>query len=277
VQECKNADVTLRLYRRHSLGCKAGHPVDFRSGKFEESRRGWKRCACPIVASGTLHGVFSRKNTGHYEWEQAEAAAAALEATSSWDGSPVNAAPPPEPAAPPQRTTVADAILVYLANREAANLAPASLRKYGVFARKIQAFANDRGYVLLDQFTKADIDIFYSTSKLGIRSKAKLLETLRTFFRFCCNRDLLAKSPVSSDLKPPIGANRMANKLPFTDEQLDDIIKACDHLEDQKWGNRHGSGLWTGEDVKDFIWLMSYTRNANDTTGASPVREIGSL
>jgi hypothetical protein len=47
-----------------------------------------------------------------------------------------------------------------------------------------------------------------------------------------------SKSPVSPDLRPPIGSSRAANKVPFTDEQLADIIKACDHLDDQKWGNR---------------------------------------
>jgi uncharacterized protein (DUF885 family) len=25
-----------------------------------------------------------------------------------------------------------------------------------------------------------------------------------------------------------------------------------------KWGNHHGKGLWTGEDLKDFIWVMVY-------------------
>jgi len=99
---------------------------------------------------------------------------------------------------------------------------------------------------MLDQFTRADIDVFYSASSLGIRSKGKMLETMRTCFRFCVNRELVAKSPVSPDLKPPIGANRVANKMPFTDKQLADIIKACDKVTvDQKngrWGNRFGSG-----------------------------------
>ena len=98
----------------------------------------------------------------------------------------------------------------------------------------MQAFADARGYVMLDQFTTADIDTFYSTSGLGIRSRGKMLESLRTFWRFCVHREFVAKSPVSPDLKPPIGANRIANKAPFTDEQLADIIKACDHINGYK-------------------------------------------
>ena len=65
---------------------------------------------------------------------------------------------------------------------------------------------------------------------------------------------------MSSDLKPPIGANRVANKAPFTDEELQCIIDARDQLGTVKWSN----GLkqeqsYSGEDLKDFIWLMTYT------------------
>jgi hypothetical protein len=48
--------VAINLYRRHRLDCEAGHPEEFRSGEFEERKKGWKRCACVIFASGTLVG-----------------------------------------------------------------------------------------------------------------------------------------------------------------------------------------------------------------------------
>ena len=55
----------------------------------------------------------------------------------------------------------------------------------------------------------------------------------------------------------------MANKAPFTDEQLANIIDACDQIhaykKDGRWGNRFGSGNWTGDDVKDFIWFRTHT------------------
>ena len=136
-------------------------------------------------------------------------------------------------------------------------------RKYKTFTKQLQAFADARGYVFLDQFRPGDMDIFYTKSKLGPRSKAKMLERLRSFFRFAVNREWLVKSPVSPDLKPPTGAHRLVNKAPFTDEQLEEIIRACDGINDfygsGKWGNRYGNGTWTGEDLKDFIWLMVYT------------------
>jgi integrase len=131
--------------------------------------------------------------------------------------------------------------------------------KYRTFGKQLRAFADFRGYVLLDQFRPEDMDAFYTESTLGPRSKSKMLDRLRSFFKFCVNRDWLPKSPVSSDLKPPAGSSRAVNKAPFTDAQLADIIEACDQLETRNWGNRFGSGVWTGEDLKEFIWVMVHT------------------
>ena len=79
---------------------------------------------------------------------------------------------------------------------------------------------------MLDQFTSDDIDVFYGGWNLGARAREKRLGTLRAFFRFCKNRKWLKENPVSPNNKPPIGANRAANKAPFTDEELQRIIEA---------------------------------------------------
>lgn len=250
----------VNLYRRHRPECEAGRPWQSQSSEFDERRKDWgRKCACQIHASGTLGGKFSRKSIGTSDWAEAHRIAETFEKADSWTGTPKPepvAAPDPAPAT--ARVTIEDACKVFLATREASVAYP-TYRKYRTFTKQLQAFADSRGYVILDQFRPGDMDIFYTKSKLGPRSKAKMLERLRSFFRFAVNREWLVKSPVSSDLKPPTGAHRLVNKAPFTDEQLEDIIKACDHLEDQRWGNVHGSGLWTGEDLKDFIWVMVYT------------------
>jgi integrase len=81
--------------------------------------------------------------------------------------------------------------------------------------------------------------------------------TLRGFFRFCVTRKWIAESPVSTDIKPPVGASRAANKAPFTDDELQRILTACDKVR-VEWKNET-EGVWTGEDLKDLIWLMVYT------------------
>ena len=45
---------------------------------------------------------------------------------------------------------------------KSAKIAPATLRKYRTFTKQLTAFAEQRGYVMLDQFRSADIDVFYS-------------------------------------------------------------------------------------------------------------------
>lgn len=76
--------MALRLYRRHRKECEVGRPEDFKSGEFEEGRRGWRHCGCPIHASGTIRGNFKRQSTGQWEWEAAKAVAAQWESTETW-------------------------------------------------------------------------------------------------------------------------------------------------------------------------------------------------
>jgi integrase len=268
----------LHLYRRHRPECEAGHRTDSLSDEFDERRKGWRRCKCVIHCSGTLRGRYRRRQTNALAWEDARAYATTLEAAGTWETSapmalstvalaPVAAAPDGQATAPIGRSdanervriTIEEGIRRYLENRKARNLAHSTFRKYVTFTKQMKIFGAGLSYVFIDQFRAEDIDSFYAGSTLGPRAKGKWLEWLRSFFAFVAYREWIAKSPVSPDLKPPVGANRLANKIPFTDEELADIIKACDQLEDQRWGNRFGSGLWTGEDLKDFCWTLTYT------------------
>jgi site-specific recombinase XerD len=106
-------------------------------------------------------------------------------------------------------------VAAFLRQREAAVAYP-TYRNCRTLTKQLVEFADSRGIVCLDQFRATDIDAFYAASRLGPRSKAKMLDTMRGFFRFAVYRDWISKSPVSPDLKPPAGATRAANKLPFT-------------------------------------------------------------
>ena len=64
--------MALTLYWRHRRECKAGHPHQHLSSEFDERKRGWKRCECPIVVSGTLNKTFRRQSTVKWEWDDAE-------------------------------------------------------------------------------------------------------------------------------------------------------------------------------------------------------------
>ena len=254
----------LNLYRRHGSRCPGGRELHDMTYEADELRRTWKKCACPIYASGTLAGKFRRKNTERTSWDEAKARASDWQTTQNWDGVAVSGpAPAPVPAealpTTAARIRIDDAVTAYISLREASRMASATLRKYRTFAKQLTGFAESRGYVMLDQFTAADIDFFYAKMELGVRTKGKRLGTIRSFFRFCATREWLTKSPVSADLKPPLGANRVTNKVPFTDDELAEIIKACDRLPPTTWTNGRLNGTWTGEDAKDFIWVLVYT------------------
>ena len=259
----------LNLYRRHTKGCVGGHPLESFTGEVEERKRGWKRCDCYISASGTLAGRFKRKYTGKINWDEARNVAEQWERRGDWnevttvvesglaDSPPVDGIPPLP--GETRRVTLEEAVKVFLTHTEGRRIEPATQRKYKSFTNRLTSFAESRGYGLLDQFTTSDIDVFYATWKLGPRTKAKRLDTLRGFFRFCARRKWIAESPVSDDLKPPVGANRVVNKAPFSEEELQRIIAACDRLPDMSWSNGNQTGTWTGEDVKDFIYMLTYT------------------
>jgi hypothetical protein len=187
--------MALTLYRRHRLECEAGHVEDSRSGEWEERRRGWKRCNCLIHLSGTLDDKFSRKATRVSEWFEARAIADAYEEADSWTGTPKVQPVVAEPAPAKARVEIADACQVFFINRESAGLAPATLRKYRTFTKQLTAYADSRGYVMLDQITPADIDLFWANWKLGPRAKGKRLTTLRAFFRSDGNGNRASSPP----------------------------------------------------------------------------------
>src|SRR5580704_1003315 len=134
----------LTVYRRHKRECKAGHPHELRTSEFDERKKGWKRCECPIFASGTLGRDSRRQSTGKWQWESAKALASVWEATGSWI---TKSSPPPALGEPGiSRITLKDAVRVYLAYREGSQLASPTLRKYKTFTKHLTEFADNRGY-----------------------------------------------------------------------------------------------------------------------------------
>jgi len=245
----------LALYRRHRRECKSEHSEELRTSEYDERKKGWKRCDCPIFVSGTLNRKFARQTTGQWEWAHARAIAAKLEASGRWTADPV-----PEPSRPPatsERITIGEAVEAFLAKCKNRNIAPNTLAKYRTFTNQLDAYCRDRGCVYIDQLTVTDMDRFYATWRDGIRAKAKKLERLKALIKFCVKREWLAKD-IADDLRAPEGSSVTVPKAPFTDEELDRLYAACDKIGPQL---KKGPGYrtWGGEDAKDFIYLSIYT------------------
>ena len=134
----------------------------------------------------------------------------------SWTGkpNPEPVAPEPHPNTTKSRITIEDACKVFVTNRESAELAPATLRKYRTFTKQITAYAERRGYVMLDQLTPADIDLFWATWKLGARAKGKRLHTLRAFFRFCVIASGFLRRPSAWTSRPRSVRAKLSTRRP---------------------------------------------------------------
>jgi integrase len=267
--------MALALYRRHRPKCEASdhHPEGSRTAEFQERLKGYKgRCRCEIHVAGTIGGRRVRQTTGATSWDDARTFAATVEAAYATNGTSSIPTPSAPETPPPSRVTIADACTAFINNRESAEIAGATLRKYRTFTKQLMAFAVSRGYVMIDQWQPGDVDLCYAAWKLGTRTKGKRLGVMRAFFRFCANRKWILETPVSSDLKPPKGSSASADKMPFSDAEITRIMTACDNpprLMKQRdrhagqvgceYKNDQGSGKWTGEDLKDLIELMLHT------------------
>lgn len=126
------------------------------------------------------------------------------------------------------------------------------------YVKQLLAFAEGRGYVMLDQFTVTDMDAYYQAWKDGVRSKGKKLERLKGFFKYCIKRKMLAENP-SEDLEAPVGSGSAANKTPFTDDEIQRMYAACQQIGRVPWKNGAQRGEWSGEEVETFITLECFT------------------
>jgi hypothetical protein len=133
--------MALKLYRRHRKECEAGHPEDTRSGEFEEHRRGWKRCGCPVHVSGSLGGTFKRQSTGQWEWDAAREIVARWESAGVW-AIPAEV-PPPMPVegpAEPGVPAIKEATDAFLAKCQNRGIRRTTFAKYRTFVRQLNAY-----------------------------------------------------------------------------------------------------------------------------------------
>jgi integrase len=244
--------MALNLYRRHRRDCKAGHPEESRSGEFDERKKGWKRCSCPIFASGTLQGKFRRQTTGQWEWTPAKAVVAELDKLGSWNGEVIAPQALPETTVS-QRVTIERAVKTFLAELQE-TIAAGTHKKYRLLLTKLKEFSEQRGYIMIDQWEPMDVREFRTSWAINPRTGARRMAMLKPFFEYCVSNEWIIRNPARA-VKNPKGRDidRAEQRLPYTDDELKRMYDAC-----PKYGNtpKH---KWTGEDVADFISLSIYT------------------
>jgi integrase/recombinase XerD len=268
--------VALNLYRRHRRDCLGGHPEDLKSGEFEERRKTWKRCSCPIFVSGTLQRKFHRQSTAQWEWEDAKATAREIEDAGSWDGAPPI---PPQPTFQAQQSlssapsvTIEEAIKAFLAEREEI-ISINTLRKNGYVLKKLKVYAAEKGYVLPNQWQPIDVRQLRTGWGVASNTATTYMEIVKAFFGFCLANKWIEESPAKGVKPVRSKHDQPKERLPFSDAELNRMFDACDRLYGRtpiKWSRTNTHKLaqgemanyryrWSGKDLADFIDLGIHT------------------
>jgi hypothetical protein len=232
----------LNLYRRHQSGCEARFPVESKTGEFQERTRGWKRCGCFILATGTLSGKFKRRYTGKTNWDEAKAVVAKWEKAGSWDGEAAVPEPLPQPAQP-HRVTIDRAVKAFLAELHE-TLAFATHKKYRLLLKRFVEFSEKRGYVMMDQWEPSDVREFRTSWGVSPQTAGRNMSMVKPFFEYSVANKWLTSNPARM-VKNPRGRDaadkRGEQKLPFTDDELTGMYAAT-----KKYGNttRHTVTTW---------------------------------
>jgi len=265
--------VALNLYRRHRRECKAGYPEQHLSSEFEERKRGWKRCECPIIVSGTLQKKFKRVSTGQWEWAPARIVAAKRETAGTWDEDISAPQPIPTVQTAEEQITIEGACKAFLAEREEI-LSANTYRKNDYVLNSVQNYAASKGYVLLAQWAPIDVRELRTSWRVAPNTAAKYMEIVKSLFSFGVANKWIVESPAKL-IKGPKGkaANNQSERIPFSDEELQRMYDACEHQYGKtpiRWSrdihhrparNEFASYRykWTGEDLADFISVSTYT------------------
>src|SRR5207249_8948578 len=138
----------------HNGGCSQKRAPRLHTRKAQESPRyGWKKCDCLIYASGTLADGFMRRNTGCWEWPEAERTAEAWERAGRWSAQVAEAKPDPTEPRVDSGASVEEATRAFLLKCESRQIKAPTLRKYRTCTTQLLAFCESRGYTKMRQLS----------------------------------------------------------------------------------------------------------------------------
>lgn len=221
------------LWRRHLENCK-------------HRKKGIRHtaCNCPVWCDGTIDGRRVRHSMKTTSWDKA-----AREIERGLD---------PEPS-PVAGITVARASDGYLADCVARNLEPSTVRSYTKLMQHFAAFCEAQAYTSLAHLTVDALGQFRAsrrgkdgTSPVTPRTQRKEIEALRAFCSFCVDRSWMEHN-LAKKLKPPREDD--VATLPFSRDEVDRILNACDQLEN----NNRDSAAFGRRRAKALVLLLLYS------------------
>jgi integrase/recombinase XerD len=208
------------LYRRHEKP----NPQTGQEGCRYFGKGGARhiKCNCPVWMDGTEESTGKRQRVSlkTRSWSQAQARLAEIE----------NGGRALPTAAIDRAPMLASAIASFLDDCRARNLAASSIERYRNMLRHLTAhFGECRlSAMTLDALTQYRAA---RTAKAAAGTMRAEIGNMRTFFRFCEDREWIEKNPARRLRAPK--ADREPT-LPFTRGEVDRILAACDTVSDTR-------------------------------------------
>ncbi len=231
----------LTIYRRHLKTCP--HQAD----------RFYRRCACPVWVIGMgPHGDYHRHTLHTFNWSVAEESRRKIEAGDTRN-----------------RVEVQSALDDWLAALRSAKRKERTVSQvHGAMARNLAAWCRDSGYAYLDRLTLPVLDQFIATWRYASTTHRSRIDLMRSFFKFCVNRQWLPANPAAGLIKP---AEDMEPTLPFTADEERKIFAAADRFA----ARPNFGGLWAThpETAHALLYILRWTGlRASDAVTFEPYR-----
>ena len=216
----------LTIYRRHRKDCKQ-----------RAKGRKYRHCQCPIWVDGALGGKEMRESLKLRDWQRAQDLIREWEAENR------------RTVQQEHHVTIKDAHTKFIADAEARKLNDATLNKYRLLFRQLDAFAETYKLQFLKQLDLDALATFRGTWTQGPRTSLKKLERLRAFMRFAEKRKWIDDNP-ATELKAPKVPNKPT--MPFTREEMIRIFAAI-----EPYGK--SAGARNARRLRAFVLLLRYS------------------
>ncbi len=207
----------LTLYRRHRAKCKY------------TARRA--KCSCPIWVQGILQGEKIRQSLDLTNWE------AAQKKVRDWEIHGIKAV-----------MSLPDAYDRFLAQHKVNDHAKVTIDKQRQLKRETVDFFGD---VPLRSISVDDVARFRESWKVGPTTAKNRIERLRSFFKFCVERDWIEKNPAKPLKLPKV---EEIERKPYEPDELLQIMQAVERF--PKWGIYGEKNV---DRVRAFVSVLRWT------------------
>ena len=220
----------LTIFRRHLSSC-----------KFAPKGRKHRHCGCPISVEGKLRGELIRQSLDVRSWE------AAQKIVQNW-----------EIHGRENSVSLLEACDRFIAQGEANGLSVDTINRHKLLKREFEAFYGD---IQLRAITLDDVSRFRESWKMSAITARKKIERLRSFFKFCVDREWIEKNPAAG-LKLP--KESVVRVKPYEPAELEKIEWAIPLFPAKGiYGEKNRDRIrafvavlrWTGLRIRDIVQL----------------------